>query len=174
MRTLGFTLAGLLLLGVAVATLVRPVLASPEVERSRSPYDPTRPVQFDAASMTYSYRGIEVSVRLGEEGEPVLPSPMDLGVCELEPEACQDEPPPRLPSPYDPALPIVLDEVRGVYSYRGVEVAVRHGEDGEPVLPTVRDLGLCDVEPESCAEPAQASPPLPSPQPGVAGTKGSR
>jgi len=42
------------------------------------------------------------------------------------------------------------------------------------VLPTVRDLGLCDVEPESCAEPAQASPPLPSPQPGVAGTKGSR
>ncbi|MBM4319344.1 MAG: hypothetical protein FJ125_05120 [Deltaproteobacteria bacterium] len=57
-------------------------------------YDETLPIWLDEQTMTYHYRGLLAAVDFyDEQGEPFLPAPQELGLCEHEPGACAGRPP---------------------------------------------------------------------------------
>ena len=92
--------------------------------------------------------GVPIRSPRGQEG---IPSLAEMGVCDLAAGAC--EPLPSVPAARpDPMAETVVDEGRGLAWVRGLPARLQRNGDGTVRVPTVAELGLCDLLPEDCEQ----------------------
>jgi len=120
-------------------------------------YDSTFPVEFDADTGMYYYHGLMAAVDLvDDQGRPVLPTPEEMGICEVEPDACLGglrEVALAVPAACQAGDEMWIDWDAGLVEYCGLVAALDESDsERQPPVPSLAEMGVCDVWPDRCPE----------------------